>query len=101
MAEYKTVARVEDLKPGEGKSIDVNKESIALFKIGEEFFAVGNICPHRGGPLGDGYLNNDVVSCPWHGWQFNVKTGEAVSGPAKIKTYPVKIEVDEVKVLID
>lgn len=91
------VASVDDLKDGEGKEIEANGKKIALFKIDGEFFAIDNTCPHHGGPLGEGSLEDDVVTCPWHGWRFNVKTGVSPVVPtAKVKTYEVKIEGDGV-----
>ena len=101
MAEFKAIDK-DELKEGEAKVVDVNGTEIALFNIGGKFFAISNTCMHRGGPLGDGMLNKDVVTCPWHGWQFNVKTGVSIVNPAaKVKTYPVKIKDRDVMVALD
>jgi nitrite reductase (NADH) small subunit len=102
MSDYISVTTVKDMQGSMGKCIDINGVKIALFKVGEEYFAIDNTCPHRDGPLADGFLQDDVVSCPWHGWQFNVKTGESIgASPSKLNTYPVKVEGDEIQVLVE
>ena len=99
MSDLKIIAQKNDLKPGEGKVVEMNGQEIALFRLGDEFYAIDNQCPHRHGPLGEGYVENDVVTCPWHGWQFNIKTGENASGiPGGVKTYKVVLEGDLVKI---
>ena len=73
----------------------VGDEAVALFNVEGEFCAVADACIHAGGPLGAGPLDGEIVTCPWHGWQFNVKKGCAVmSGEVLIKKYGVKV-VDE------
>ena len=102
MSNFVRVASVNDLKPGENKVVEVNGEQVALFNVDGEFFATTNTCPHRGGPLGEGFLEGDVVTCPWHGWRFNVKTGISPVVPtAKIPTYKVKVEDNDVLVAVD
>jgi|TARA_B100002003_G_scaffold247445_1_gene279046 NAD(P)H-dependent nitrite reductase small subunit len=99
MAEFVTVANKNDLQPGSCKVVDVNGKAIALHNVNGEFFATDNICPHKKGPLGEGTLEGEEVSCPWHQWKFNVKTGVSPVNPeAKIETFEVKVEGDEVKV---
>ncbi|HLD74667.1 MAG TPA: non-heme iron oxygenase ferredoxin subunit [Bdellovibrionota bacterium] len=100
MGEFTTVAKVSDLESGQSKTVEVNGQAIALFKIGDEFYATQNDCLHRQGPLGEGYLEGGVVTCPWHGWQFDVKTGKAQMGPGSLKTYSVKVEGEDVKVAL-
>ena len=99
MAEFVTVAKKDELKPGECKVVDVNGRQVALHNVDGEFFATDNTCLHHGGPLGEGILEGSVVTCPWHGWKFNVKTGVSPVNPqARIETFKVKVEGDEVKV---
>ena len=81
MSDFVTVARTEDIPPGTGKTVEVNGVWIALFNVDGSFFAVDNTCPHAGGPIGEGKLSGEIVTCPWHGWQFNVRTGERVGNP--------------------
>ncbi|MBI2657279.1 non-heme iron oxygenase ferredoxin subunit [Candidatus Woesearchaeota archaeon] len=102
MPNFTRVAGTGDLKPGENKVVNVNGTEVALFNVDGEFFAISNTCAHRGGPLGEGYLDADVVTCPWHGWRFNVKTGiSPVMPTAKVPSYPVKIEGNDVLVSLE
>src|SRR3989338_2757421 len=102
MANFTRVAGTSDLKPGENKVVNVNGIDVALFNVDGEFFAIGNTCPHRGGPLGEGFLEEDVVTCPWHGLRFNVKTGVSPVIPtAKVAAYKVKVEGTEVMVALE
>ncbi len=99
MSDKTTVAKTDDLQPGQGMVADVAGREIAVFNIDGTFYALDNTCAHRGGPLGEGDLEGDVVTCPWHGWQFNVTTGVCVNNPsACVKTFPVAVEAGEVKV---
>ena len=102
MPNFIKVGNTSDLKPGENKVVNVNGTEVALFNVDGGFFAVTNTCPHRGGPLGEGFLEADVVTCPWHGWKFNVKTGVSPVVPtAKVASYQVKVEGSDVLVAVD
>jgi nitrite reductase/ring-hydroxylating ferredoxin subunit len=101
VAEFVTVARVEDLQPGTIKTVRAADEQIALARVGDEFYALQNSCAHLKGPLGEGRLHDCVVSCPWHGWQYDVRTGSNVFDLAiEITTYEVLVEDGEVKVAV-
>jgi nitrite reductase/ring-hydroxylating ferredoxin subunit len=101
MADFTRVAGVDDVKPGTGMVAEVNGQAVAVFNVEGTYYAVDNTCVHRGGPLGEGELEGDVVTCPWHSWQFNVKTGVSVNNPsACVKTYQVKVEGPDLKVLL-
>ncbi len=102
MANFVKVASTSDLKPGENKPVNVNGNEIALFNVDGKFFALANTCPHRGGPLGEGFLEENVVTCPWHGWRFDVKSGVSPVMPtAKVTTYEVKVEGNDVMVAVE
>ena len=102
MPNFVRVASTSDLKPGENKVVEVNGEQVALFNVDGEFFAINNTCLHRGGPLGEGFLEGDVVTCPWHGWRYNVKTGSNLMVPnQKVDAYQVKTEGNDVLVSLD
>jgi 3-phenylpropionate/trans-cinnamate dioxygenase ferredoxin component len=93
LARFVRVAEKSDLIEGFGKVIAVEGRSIALFRVKNEYFALANVCLHRGGPLGEGVLNDSVVTCPWHGWKFDIRTGSFTVIPTlKVKTYRVKEE---------
>ena len=102
MPNFVKVASTSDLKPGENKVVNVDDTEVALFNVNGEFFAISNTCLHKGGPLGEGFLEDDVVTCPWHGWRFNVKTGVSPVVPtAKVTTYQVKVEGNDVMVSVN
>lgn len=93
------VANLKDLKPGQAKAIDAKGVSIALYNVDGNIYATSNICLHLQGPLGEGNLDDSIISCPWHGWQYDVTTGiNKVMPTLKLKTYKVKIEKDKIMV---
>jgi nitrite reductase/ring-hydroxylating ferredoxin subunit len=73
---WHTVAAVADVPPGRGVEAVAGDRIVALFNVDGEFFALDGVCPHQGGPLGKGDLQGCIVTCPWHGWQFDVTSGE-------------------------
>ena len=103
MTQTVKVLQTSDLAPGQGKTVDVEGQSIALFNVDGTFYAIDNTCTHKGGPLGEGELNGDIVTCPWHAAEFNVKTGEVTDPPADegVRSFPVKVEGDDVLVELD
>src|SRR5262245_1268777 len=100
MGEFVTVAAASDIPPGEMTIVDVDGQEIAIANLDGEFVAFENECTHRGGPLGEGILMGDVVECPVHAGQCNVRTGAVVSAPPAeaIATYAVQLEGDYIKV---
>ncbi len=88
------IASAEDLGPGKMMAVEKNGKSILIANVDGEYYAMGNICTHRGCSLSDGTLEGDKVQCPCHASRFNVKTGAVENGPAKDPepTYPLKIE---------
>lgn len=101
MPEFVKVANVSDLEPGNVKSVSVNGRDIALCNVGGTFYALDSACPHRGGPLGEGFLDGEKLECPWHSWQFDVKTGAMVMNPRqKVTTYEVNVEGEDVLVAV-
>jgi len=101
MGEFVRVAGTADVKPGHSIVAEVNGKTLAVFNVDGKFHAIDNTCLHRGGPLGEGDLEGTVVTCPWHGWQFDVTTGTCVANPgAKVERYEVKVEGNDVTVLL-
>lgn len=92
MAQYIEAAKAGELAPGQGKTVEINGKPVALFNVDGTFYALDNTCIHRGGPLGDGDLLETEVTCPWHGWTYDVKTGQCTSGSGSVKSYAVKCE---------
>ncbi len=101
MADFIRVTGTADVNPGHGIVAEVNGKTLAIFNVDGNFHAIDNTCLHRGGPLGEGDVEGQVVTCPWHGWQYNVVTGACVNNPAaKVECYQVKVEGTDVKVLL-
>ena len=92
-------AKKDDLPNNSSKSLEVGGKKIALFNQNGKFYALADTCIHRGGPLGQGHLEDGRVTCPWHAWEFDVKTGvcQTMEG-AKQPSYPTKIDRSEILV---
>jgi NAD(P)H-dependent nitrite reductase small subunit len=101
VTEFRTVAKTDEIPENSGKTIDLDGMPVAVFNVGGEFFAIHDTCPHAGGPLGEGELEGCVVTCPWHSWSFNVKTGECLTLPTSdVECYKVRVENEEVQIAI-
>ena len=95
------VATVGDVAPGACKMVEIDGKKIVLYNVDSKFYATTNTCVHQGGPLGDGLFDGSTVTCPWHAWQFDVCTGEALFDPGqKIDCYPVHVDGDNLSVEI-
>jgi len=99
--EFQVVAKVDEIDPGTLACVRVGEEELALAQIDGEFYAVQGHCLHLQGPLCEGRLDGHVLSCPWHGWQYDVRTGENEFDRAiKLETYDVQVEDGEVRVAL-
>ncbi len=97
MGEWVKVAVVSDLDPGQGKTVERKGVEMALFNLAGSFQAIGNACPHRKGPLAEGETEGSVVTCPWHGWRFDVMTGRSLrSADISVPTYRTQVRGDDV-----
>ncbi len=98
--EFYEVAKVSELPQGERIFIEVDDRQIVIFNIAGLYFAIGDVCTHDNGPLGDGELDGYQVICPRHGARFDVRTGKAVRFPAVKATpsYPVKVSGDAIEI---
>ena len=97
---FVTVAQTSEIAAGTAKQVEAAGKQIALFNAGGKFFAIDNTCKHRGGPLAEGEIDGTTVICPWHGWEYNITTGENLDDPSvKLGCYAVK--VDGANVMID
>jgi len=96
------VARVEDIPPAAVRAVDAGEEEIALAHCNGGFYAVQGHCLHLEGPLGEGRLDGCVLTCPWHGWQYDVRTGQNEFDLAiQLRTYDVQVEDGEVRVRVE
>ena len=101
MSKFVAVAKLADLEPGTCVSVEAEGRGVALFNVEGTIYAMDNTCPHAGGPLGEGILTGDVVECPWHGWRYNVRTGERLENPDfSVGCYNVQVVGDQVHVAI-
>lgn len=93
-------ASKSDIPEGTCKQIDVGGAKVALFNVNGTIHAIGGTCTHQGGPLGEGDLDGSIVTCPWHGAQFDVTTGKVVGPPAMkdVPQYQVVVDGDDVHI---
>jgi len=94
------VCRVIDLAPGQLRHAKVGKLDIAVARVGDDFFALSNVCRHAFAPLADGVLDGYEVMCPWHGWRYDIRTGATDHPDSNVKTYPVSVRAGEVLVTV-
>jgi len=103
------VATVAEIPPGSRKRVTVRGRPIVIFNLGGEFFALADRCPHQGAPLSDGHLTGllesaepgcysytrmgEILRCPWHGWEFDVRTGQSYCDPERIRTRAYDVAV--------
>ena len=108
MPQY-VVATVEEIPPGERKLVEVAGRTVGIFNLGGEFFALLSRCPHQGGPLCEGRLagfvesrtpgeyhysrKGEILRCPWHGWEYDIRTGQSWFDPAQVRVRKFKTAV--------
>ena len=90
------------LTPGVPRLVEADGKRVVLVRIGDRVHALSDVCAHQGGPLSDGKLSGNRLACPWHGWMYDVRTGQCVfpGRGAAVPSYPVRVENDEVWVEI-
>lgn len=77
---------------GQKKCFVIEGQDVVVFNLEGDYYAMENSCPHRGGPLSEGAVHGEFVSCPWHAWKFNIKTGQWISNSEiKLKTFSVRV----------
>jgi nitrite reductase (NADH) small subunit len=92
MSEYQRIAELKDVPEGRAHTVEVNGRTLAIFRTEEGYAVLDNRCPHKGGPLGIGWVENGKVFCPLHGWEFEIKTGHCVTNPDKpVEYFPSRI----------
>jgi nitrite reductase/ring-hydroxylating ferredoxin subunit len=93
MPQFVKMATLDELPPGSAKEVEHDGRIYALFNVGGRILAIDGICPHQGGPLAEGPVEGTLVTCPWHGWQFELETGTMPIGSRiKQSVYEVKVE---------
>lgn len=99
-ADFVKAAETHEIPTGKLKLVDVHGERVAIANVSGSFFAFSDECTHDGGPLAEGELEGEIVTCPWHFSRFNVRTGEIVESPAEepVQVYAVRVEGDDIYV---
>jgi nitrite reductase (NADH) small subunit len=102
MAAFVKVAKIDELPSGEGRLVEINQKRIALFNVDGRYYALDDVCPHRGAPLSEGEIEGEAVVCPWHGAIFELATGEVRRFPAAtgVATYEVRLEGGEIAIAV-
>src|SRR6185503_9261984 len=102
MATFQRVAAVTDLASGKCMAVQAGGQTIALFNVGGTFYAIGDTCTHRGGPLSEGTIQGTTVICPWHGACFELGSGKNLTPPAPgpVPSYRVRVEGTDLQVEI-
>ncbi len=98
MAQFVKIGSRSELPPtGEAKEFMLGEKVLCVANVNGEFSAMDNVCLHRGGPLGQGVIEGDKIICPWHGWQFDAKSGAVSHNPeVRLKTHRLRVDGDEV-----
>ncbi len=89
------IAHCRDIPLREGRAVNVGNRDVAIFNLGDSFLAVGNRCPHKGGPLADGIVSGTTVVCPLHAWKMSLESGKGVHGPSTsscVETFRTRVE---------
>jgi len=102
MPHWLPVANLADCPPGRSLEVVVAGRIVALFNVDGTLQALDGVCPHQGGPLGKGTLRGAIVTCPWHGWQFDVRSGQhQLSATICQPRFPVRVDGEVILVEID
>lgn len=101
MPGFVKLATLTELPPGASKEVEHDGRIVALFHSDGRIWAIDGLCPHQGGPLADGVVRGTVVTCPWHGWPFDLCTGQSqIHARVRQPVFEVKVEGDDVLVLV-
>ena len=99
--EFQRAISASALSPGEATEVEVGGREIAVINVGGQFYAIDNRCPHADGPLGEGMVQDEIIICPWHQWEFDVTTGEYLDDPTIcVDRFETKVEDGEVFVRV-
>jgi nitrite reductase (NADH) small subunit len=91
------VGRLDDFPLDAGRMVEVDGRSVAVFRLADGVFAIDNLCLHRAGPLCDGAVEDGVVTCPWHGWSYAIRSGVLVQDPRiGVTRYEVQVDGEHV-----
>lgn len=101
MSDFVRVASTLEVGPGTGMAVEVGGRQLALFNVGGTFHVIENVCKHQGGPLAEGELDGTTVTCPWHGWAYDVSSGECLEdSECSVERFEVRLEGEEIWVKV-
>lgn len=101
--QFIAVTQLSELEEEKGMCFEIEGQKIALFRTeDDEIYAIGDVCPHQGAPLSDGWFESEdcIVTCPLHAWDFDIRTGQRTNGPESVQSYKVRIVDDTVQVAL-
>jgi|SRR5215467_2146467 len=100
---WHTAASLSELRDNEPLGVEITGVQVALYRVGDEYYATGNVCTHAEGTLSDGLLDGCEIECPQHNGRFDIRTGAALTSPVEIDipTYPVRVAGDKLEVRLD
>jgi nitrite reductase (NADH) small subunit/3-phenylpropionate/trans-cinnamate dioxygenase ferredoxin subunit len=99
MSDFESVGNISEFPEGQGRAVPVDGRMVAVFRQGDTFYAIDDLCPHMGASLAEGFLEEQTVTCPWHAWRFCIKDGTWEDNPrVKVDAFEVRVEGDDVQV---
>ncbi len=101
MGQLHKVGETSDVPPGTAIAVEINGQRLALFNIDGKFYAIDDTCPHSGGPLSEGDVDETAVTCPWHGASFSLADGSVLSPPAEEDVTSYRVQVDGTEIMIE
>ena len=101
MADFVKVAQTSEIPAGQGKCVEVEGRRLAIFNVDGSYYAIDDVCQHQGGPLGEGELSGKIVTCPWHGWEYDVTSGiNMFDTDLKQEQFQVKVDGNDILVAL-
>lgn len=99
--EFVEIARTADVREKHPVVREINGHEVALFRVGDHFYAVSNVCPHQHSPvIAEGPLEEYVITCPMHGWRYDIRTGRSVSASGSLRTYELRVVRDGLQIRV-
>ena len=99
VSDFEMVGKISDFEEGQGRAVPVDGRMVAVFRTADEWFAIDDLCPHMGASLAEGYVEDKMVTCPWHAWRFCIRDGSWEDNPkTRVDCFEVKIDGDNVLV---
>ncbi len=100
MPSFVAVASTDEIPVGQAKAFTIGEREIGVFNVGGTFHAIENTCPHQGGPLHEGWIEGCVVTCGWHGWSFDLTTGDLITTPGLSSVAVFDVAIDGSTILV-